>query len=568
VTDLPPPRDGSDEHDPDEPTRADPIGRATVTMAVGTVLSRATGFVRAATIAATLGLALTADMFAVADALPAAMYTIVAGGVLNAVLVPQLVRAMRRDADGGEAYAQRLASAVLLVLAAATVVLVLAAPWVIRLYTGAELDTPQLRPQLDTTIALARFTLVQVFFYGLYTLLGQMLNARGRFGPMMFAPILNNLIAIAVFGGFLLAMGPLDPAAGEYTAAQVAWFGLGSTLGIAAQALVLLPVLWRTGLRLRLRTDLRGVGLGRAFRLGAWTVMLIGLMQATQIVVVRLATSATAIAAGSDAVDRGAGIAVYNSAFLIIMVPHSIITVSLATAMLPDLSRLAASSRLDVLRARVMGALRAGLAVIIPFAGLLVALAAPVSRLLFGYGAASEDVDLVALTLAAFVPGLIGFTTTFLVQRAFYAQEDTRTPVLVQLIVSAVQISLSVTIVPTLDPVYVATGLAASWSIATLCGAIGSLVLLRRRVGRLGGASLAGSLLVVAVAAVPGTLVVLVLTRTPEVSEVESVLGTLVVLVGGTVVAALSYLALALALRVAPVRDGVGWVRARIGHGG
>jgi putative peptidoglycan lipid II flippase len=191
-----------------------------------------------------------------------------------------------------------------------------------------------------------------------------------------------------------------------------------------------------------------------------------------------------------------------------------------------------------------------------------------VSRLLFGYGAASEDVDLVALTLAAFVPGLIGFTTTFLVQRAFYAQEDTRTPVLVQLIVSAVQISLSVTIVPTLDPVYVATGLAASWSIATLCGAIGSLVLLRRRVGRLGGASLAGFLLVVAVAAVPGTLVVLVLTRTPEVSEVESVLGTLVVLAGGTVVAALSYLALALALRVAPVRDGVGWVRARIGHGG
>lgn len=547
--------EGSSGQDPTAPT--DRIGRAAAVMAVGTVLSRATGFLRAAVIAATLGLALTADMFAVADALPAAMYTIVAGGVLNAVLVPQLVRAMKHDADGGQAYAQRLASAVLLVLGVATVLLVLAAPLVIRLYVGSEFTRPDLRTQLDSIVLLARFTLVQVFFYGLYTLLGQMLNARGRFGPMMFAPILNNLVAIAVFGGFLLAVGPLNPDAGEYTTAQVVWFGLGSTLGIAAQALVLLPVLHRTGLRLRPRTDLRGVGLGKAFRLGAWTVALIGIMQVTQIVVVRLATSATAAAAASADVDRGAGIAVYNSAFLIIMVPHSIITVSVATAMLPDLSRQAAAERLDVLRDRIGAAVRTCIAIIVPFAALLVPLAGPLAILIFGYGAARQDVDLVAFTVALFVPGLIGFTITFLVQRAFYAQEDTRTPVLVQLAVSVVQIGLAVAIVPRVQPQFVSGVLAAVWSTATLLGAVVALVLLRRVVGTVGGWRLVGFVLLVALAALPGTLLVLrgILSAAPVWAS--GPLGAIVVLGVGTVVAAASYVVLAWLLRVGPVRDGL-----------
>lgn len=543
---------------------SDRVGRATAIMAVGTLLSRATGFVRAAVIAATLGLALTADMFAVADAIPAAIYTIVAGGVLNAVLVPQLVRAMRRDADGGEAYAQRLSSAVLLVLAVATALLVIGAPWVIRLYTGAEYDTPQLQSQFDTIVLLARFTLLQIFFYGLYTLLGQMLNARGRFGPMMYAPILNNVIAIAVFGGFLALMGPLDPQAGEFTTAEAAWFGLGSTAGIAAQALVLLPVLWRSGLRLRLRTDLRGVGLGKAFRLGTWTVGLVAIMQVTHIVVIRLATSATAAAAADDAVGRGAGIAVYNNAFLIIMVPHSIITVSLATAMLPDLSRLAAASRLAQLRNQVVGALRAATAVIIPISGLIVALAGPLSVLLFGYGAASGDTDLVAATLLAFVPGLIGFTTTYLVQRAFYALEDTRTPVLVQLVVATVQIGLSIALVSQFRPVYVSAGLAGSWSVAALVGAVVSLGLLSRRVGRVGGWRFTGYLLVVTVAALPGSLLVLRQVLVGSLTTLTSSTGALVTIVVGSAVAAAVYLVLAWLLRVQPIRDAASWAVARV----
>jgi putative peptidoglycan lipid II flippase len=291
------------------------------------------------------------------------------------------------------------------------------------------------------------------------------------------------------------------------------------------------------------------------------------IMQATQIVVIRLATSATAVAAATD-VDRGAGIAVYNSAFLIIMVPHSIITVSLATALLPDLSRTAAAAQTERLRSRVMDALRVALAIIIPFAGLLAAMAGPISRLLFGYGAATSDIDLVAVTLAMFLPGLVGFTTTFLVQRAFYAQEDTRTPVLVQLVVSAVQISLSVTLVPRIDPALVSAALAGCWSVATLAGAFASLWLLHRRLGRLGGLRFTGYVVAVGVAALPGTLLALGLTLRYPLAAFGSPPGALATLAAGAAVATIVYVLVAWLVRIAPVRVGVAagaaFVRARI----
>jgi peptidoglycan biosynthesis protein MviN/MurJ (putative lipid II flippase) len=280
-------------------------------------------------------------------------------------------------------------------------------------------------------------------------------------------------------------------------------------------------------------------------------------MQLTQVVVVRLATQATALASELDAVERGAGIAVYNSAFLIVMVPHSIITVSLATALLPNLSRTSAAGHLDQVRRQVLDAVRVALAIIVPFAGLLIALAGPVSRLLFGYGAASGDIDLVAFTLAAFLPGLVGFTTTYLLQRAFYAQEDTRTPFAVQLVVSTVQISLSLALVPRLDPVFASAGLAGAWSVAVLVGAATSLVLLRRRVGPVHGWRLTGFVLLVAVAALPGSLLALSLTLGFPQLALTSSAGALLVCAVGTTLAALVYVALAWLLRIAPVRDGL-----------
>ena len=187
-----------------------------------------------------IGLQLHADLFTVANTIPNAIYILVAGGVLNAVLVPQLVRTMRDDADGGQAYANRVFTLVGGGLIIISVLLVLAAPLLIRLYAPGELYTPELVEQRQSLEAFARLCLPQVFFYGLYVLAGQVLNARGRFGPMMFAPIANNVIACATLGAYLVVFGPTT-GAGGYTSGEELLLGLGRTVGVAVQAIVLHP---------------------------------------------------------------------------------------------------------------------------------------------------------------------------------------------------------------------------------------------------------------------------------------------------------------------------------------
>jgi murein biosynthesis integral membrane protein MurJ len=550
----------SEEQDIPERRTAEPgaastaqLGRASLVMAAGTVLSRATGFVRTAVIAATLGVGLTADLFNIANGIPTTVYLLVAGGVLNAVLVPQLVRAIRHDPDGGEAYAQRLSTAVIGVLLVATVLLVAFAPAVVRLFLDPRFLEPELAPQFEATVAFARFCLPQVFFYGLFTLLGQILNAHQRFGPMMVAPVLNNVIAIGVFGGFLAVYGPLDPTAGEYTPGQVAWFGIGSTLGIAAQALVLLPLLRRVGVRLRVRRDLRGVGLGKAARLGVWTLALIGVLQLTTIVVTRLATSAVAADGG------GAGFSVYSNAFLVLMVPHSIITVSVATALLPTLSDLASIGDQPTLRARLEDGLRLTLTALVPAAALMAALAPALGSVLFGYGAAAQSTVFIERTLVAFAPGLVGLTILYVLQRGFYAYEDTRTPFLVQVLVSVVQIGVALVVVTQLPPDQVAIGLAGCWSLALLVGAAVCVPWLQRRVGRLRVGSLLWLLLRLAVASAAAGAVVILVTRPAGATG-----GPFATLLVGGALGVVVFATVGWLLRVRELADVAGLVTSRL----
>src|SRR4051812_32075631 len=167
-------------------------------MAAGTVVSRLSGFVRTSLLAAALGTGLHADIFNVANTVPNMLYILLAGGVFNAVLVPQLVRAMTSDPDGGEAYTNRVITLSALFLGAVSVLLVVAAPWVMGVFLSSDYECPALAGQRDSIIAFARFCLPQVFFYGMFALVGQVLNARRRFGPMMWAPIANNVVSIAV----------------------------------------------------------------------------------------------------------------------------------------------------------------------------------------------------------------------------------------------------------------------------------------------------------------------------------------------------------------------------------
>jgi putative peptidoglycan lipid II flippase len=535
---------------------------SSVVMAAGTVVSRLTGFARAMIIAAAIGLGVTADTFNVPNVIPNTLYILVGGGVLNSVLVPALVRAIKEDADGGEGYSQRLFSVVVLVLGVASVVCVLAAPWLVRAFVSPEFLTPRLEPFFENMVMFARFCLPQIFFYGLYVLIGQMLNARGRFGPMMWAPIINNVVAIAVFAAFILVMGTNTDR--PFTDTEVLVLGLGSTVGVAAQALILLPVLRRTGFRIRLRTDWRHAGLGVAARLGLWTIAFVLVNQVAYLFVVRTATGGAA-GALVDASTTGAGYSVYANAMLIIMVPHSVITVSLATALLPQLSDHAADGDLALVRERLTDAIRVCLAVIVPVAALLAALSVPFVRLLFDHGAATDDTGELAATLAALVPGLIAFTVHYMVLRGFYALQDTRTPFFVQLWVSGTVIAVAL-VIATTGPTRVTVLLAAGFSLAYLVGATVSIGRLGRRIGGMPRWPLVGYVLRLLVPATVGALAAYALTTVLDrpLDGLAGWLGDLVALAVGGTAGLLLYVALGYLMRITVIRDTVTAILRRV----
>jgi putative peptidoglycan lipid II flippase len=462
-------------------------------MAAGTTVSRLSGFARSTLLAAALGTQLHADVFTIANTVPNMLYILLAGGVFNAVLVPQLVRAMKQDPDGGEAYTSRIITLAALFLAGTTAVLVLAAPWVMRLYLDDAFFTEEFTAQRESVIDFARLCLPQVFFYGMFVLVGQVLNSRDRFGPMMWAPIANNVIAVIVLTIYLFAYGPArgDELIGGFTDGQELLLGLGSTLGIVAQFAILLPYLRQTGYRYRPRFDFRGTGLGHTFRLGVWTVAFVVINQIAYTVVVRLASSGTAQAgqAGAEGA-QGTGYTIYSGAFLLANVPHAIVTVSLATALLPRLSRMAADADMGGLAQQVAGTTRTALALILPFALLLPAIALPLADIVFGYGAASTTYEDFATTLIAFAPGLVLFTVHYLMLRGFYAMEQTRTVFLVQCGVAAANIVLAVVVVSLVDPQGTAPGLALAYGGSYAVGAVTSYVVLRRALGSLEGAEL------------------------------------------------------------------------------
>lgn len=443
-------------------------------MAAGTVVSRFSGLGRSILLAAALGTAGHADLFNVANTIPNMLYILLAGGIFNAVLVPQLVRAMQNDPDAGEAYTNRIITLAGVFLAGVTVLLVVAAPWLMEIY----LAPGHAGAERESVVDLARYCLPQVFFYGMFVLVGQILNARGRFGPMMWAPIANNLIAMGVLVVYLFVFGPAST--GAYSADQELLLGLGSTLGIACQLAILIPYLRAAGFHYRPRFDFRGTGLGHTLRLGTWTVLFVIVNQIAYTVVVRLASSGTAHG-GSE----GTGYTIYSGAFLLMMVPHSVVTVSLATAVLPTLSRIAADGRLRELGTELSETLRVCLALMVPLAMLIPLLSRDISRIVWGYGASSETYLNFAPTVAVFAPGVLCFTVHYLVLRGFYALERTRTVFWVQCVIATVNIGTGILLVRLTDDAATAPALGVAYATAYGVGALGSFALLRHLLGGL-----------------------------------------------------------------------------------
>ena len=463
-------------------------------MASGTVVSRISGYARNVLLAAAIGNALHADLFNIGNTIPNMLYILLAGGVFNAVLVPQLVRAQKNDDDGGASYTNRIVTLALLFLGVVTVLLVIAAPLVMRLYLNSSYNDPALAAQRDSAIAFARLCLPQVFFYGMFVLLGQVLNARGRFGPMMWAPIANNLISILVLVLYLVWFGPIPDTQGcsAFTHQQVLLLGLGSTIGIVAQTLILLPYLRAAGVRFRPRYDFRNSGLGHTLRLGVWTVLFVVVNQAAYLVVVRLASGGTADAAclhGNlpDTADASTatGYTVYASAALFVMVPHAIVTVSLATAILPRLSAKAAAQDLSGLAATLAGTLRTALAMVIPFAFALPLLAFDSAKVLFGYAATSDTFDNYVMSMILFGPGVVFFTVHYLMLRGFYALELNRTVFFIQCAIAATNIAVAIVLVQRATAAGTSPALVLAYGASYLVGSAVSYGMLARRLGGL-----------------------------------------------------------------------------------
>jgi putative peptidoglycan lipid II flippase len=439
--------------------------RSSRAMAIGTILSRVTGLIRTMLLAAVIGTFVVGDAFNVANTLPNIVYDLLLGGVLTSVLVPLLVRAQADSDDSGADYANRLLSAIVVALGAVTVVMVVAAPVLSRLYVHS---THPGEVALATTFA--RYLLPQIFFYGVGATLAAILNTRGSFAAPMWAPILNNIVAIAT----LAVLWGTHPSDRHLTAAQTTLLGAGTTLGIIVQTVALLPALRAVGFRLRFTTRLRGIGLGAALRLAAWTVVYVAASQAAFFVVSRLTTSSVP------------GFTVYTLAFVLFSLPHAVVAVSVISALLPQMSRHAADGRAADLARDLARGTRLAVTVVLPTALLMLALHDPIARLLFGYGKSRGDASAIGITLAFFAIGLVPFSAYQLQLRAFYALADTRTPALISLVVAAVTIVADLALYAVLPPGHRVYGLAAGYSMAYAIGWIVSTRALRRRLGRLG----------------------------------------------------------------------------------
>ncbi len=524
------------------------LRRSSLLMAAGTVVSRATGLFRGVLQAAALGTGLLATTYNTANLVPMSLYTLLIGGALNAVLVPQLVRARAEHPDGGRAHEQRLVTLVLTVLGIGTLLAVWAAPGIVSLYTT---DTPDNHAAYELTVVFARFLLPQIFFYGVYGIFGQVLNARGKFGAMMWTPVLNNVVLIAMFGAYVGLLTVPETVA-EITDAQVRLLGVGTTLGIALQALALIPYAREAGFRFRPRFDWRGTGLRKSANAARWTLLFVLVNLVSMTVVTHYAT-----AADQELPKAGVGFSSYTYAQSIWGLPQSVVTVSLITALLPRMTRAVAEQRLDDLRGDLSRALRVSGAVIVPAAVFFVAFGPEMAQLLYAHGAASaESAVPLGQMLQALGLGLIPFSAQSLLLRGFYAFEDTRTPFLLAVCISAVNIALATACHLLLPARWAVTGMAAAYAVAYAVGLLASAFLLRRRLeGRLDGRRLSRTYGKLTGAALAAGAVGWAAAHACAGATGDAFWSTALALAAGAATMALLFLLLARVLRITELRS-------------
>ncbi|MER5739928.1 murein biosynthesis integral membrane protein MurJ [Streptomyces sp. NPDC002262] len=541
--------------------RASGLLKSSAVMAAGTLVSRLTGFVRSLVITGALGAALLGDTFTIAYTLPTMIYILTVGGGLNSVFVPQLVRSMKNDEDGGEAYANRLLTLVMVALGLIVVAAVFAAPVLIRLMSNTIADDAAAN---SVAVTFARYCLPTIFFMGVHVVMGQILNARGKFGAMMWTPVLNNIVMIITFGLFIWVYGTsAESHMGVQTIPDegIRLLGIGTLLGLVVQALAMIPYLRETGFRFRPRFDWKGHGLGKTVKLAKWTVLFVLANQAGVLVVTQLAT-----AAGEESGKNGAGFLAYSNAQLIWGMPQAIITVSVMAALLPRISRAASDGDPGAVRDDISQGLRNSAVAIVPVAFAFLALGVPMCTLLYA-SSGVEAAQGMGFILMAFGLGLIPYSVQYVVLRGFYAYEDTRTPFYNTVIVAAVNAAASALCYVLLPAQWAVVGMAASYGLAYAVGVGIAWRRLRNRLGGdLDGAHVLRTYARLCMASLPAAVVAGAVGFGLLKLLGEGALGSLVALVvGGAVLLGVFFVA-ARRMRITELNTLVGMVRGRLGR--
>jgi putative peptidoglycan lipid II flippase len=458
--------------------------RASGVMAIGTILSRITGFFRAILGVAVLGTALLADTYNVANTMPNILYNLLVGGALTAIFVPQLVRSFA-DEDGGDGFASRLVTTISGILLLLVLLGVIFAPALVRLY-APEFSTVGFETENQIAIAFTRYCLPQIFFLGLFTMLGQVANARGSFAPLMWAPIANNLVVIAVFGGVLVFQNSITLE--TITDSQIQLLGWGTTLGIVVQALILIPVVKRSGIQLRIKFGLHG--LGKSFSLAGWTLVYVLISQLGYLVTVNVATSA-AVRSSQEGITTGVGFTPFTAAYYIMLLPYSIVTISIVTALLPHLSKLAIEKNVAEVRKQLIRAIKMVGVVTVPSSVALFFFGPLMTESLY-FGISLDDSRYIGQVLSALSLGLVAFSINLVLIRGFNAFEDTRTQVVSILIINIISVALSYLFLYTLNSQQVTIGLGVAFSVSYIVGLFVTLSLLKKHLGKLAVSAFAG----------------------------------------------------------------------------
>lgn len=541
-------------------TGGDSLGRAGALLASGTIVSRLLGFASAILLARTLGtVGSGADTFALANQLPNNIYALIAGGVLTAVLVPHIVRASSHS-DGGASYINKIVTLGFLIFLLLAAIATVLAPLLVALYAQEANGTQRGFTPDDMALAtaLAYWSLPQVLFYALYSLLGEVLNARKVFGPFTWAPVLNNIVFIAGLVAFNALFGDRDvTVAIAWTPSMVALLAGGATAGIAAQAFILLVFWRRAGVSYRPDFQWRGVGLAKTGRAAGWLFGMILLAQIAGVVQANVATLATS--------EGQPGLAILRFSWLLFMVPHSVIAVSLATAYFTRMATHARDGHTDKVVSDVTRSIRQiGAMMILASAGLFV-LSLPFAAL---FGGTAENVEAMGLVISAYAMGLAAFSVVFVIQRVFYSLDDTRTPFVFQLVHTAVFIALAFS-ASTFASDQLAAGLAVSASLASFAQLAVALVFLRRALPALKLGPILWRLGGFVVATIPVVIVGVVLVVAagglePNGFARGSVMGAASVIAGVGVVMTAMYVGLLLVLKNEDIREIAGGTRRLI----